>query len=150
VHFNLGYVYRMKKDWKAAEAEYLRVTELEPERIDAVVALAGVREADGRLEEAARGLESAAPAFPTDARFQYALGVSSVNAGRSAEAAAAFRKALELDPANAEATYQLATVLVGQNKTAEAVALLEKYVGMTGQDPANLQTAKSLLGALKK
>ena len=150
VHFNLGYVYRMKKDWKAAEAEYLRVAELEPDRIDAVVALAGVREADGRLEEAARGLESAAPAFPTDARFQYALGITSVNAGRSAEAAEAFRKALELDPANAEATYQLATVLVGQNKKTEAVTLLEKYVGMTGQDPANLQTAKALLGALKK
>jgi len=31
-----------------------------------------------------------------------------------------------------------------------AVGLLEKYLGMTGQAPANLETAKGLLGALKK
>ena len=29
-HYNLAYVYQLKKDWKAAEAEYVRVTELEP------------------------------------------------------------------------------------------------------------------------
>jgi len=149
-HFNLGYVYRMKKDWKAAEAEYQRVTELEPAKGDAFVALAAVREADKRVDQAADGLIAAAPAFAADARFQYALGITCVNAGRSLEAEAAFRKALELDPGNAEATYQLATILVGQAKKAEAVAMLETYLGMTGQDAANLQTAKALLVALKK
>jgi Flp pilus assembly protein TadD len=149
-HYNLGYVYRMKKDWKAAEAEYVRVIELEPTKLDAHFALAAVRDADGRSDKAAEGMLAAAPGFASDARFQYVLGVTCVNAGRGAEAMAALRKVLELDPANAEAHYQLATVLVGQGKTADAVQLLEKYVGMTGQDAANLQTAKSLLAALKK
>jgi tetratricopeptide (TPR) repeat protein len=149
-HYNLGYVYRMKQDWKAAEAEYLRVTELEPHRTDAFISLAAVRELDGRSVEAAEGLLAAAPAFPDDARLQYAVGITAVNAGRSAEAEAAFRRVLELDPANAEARYQLGTILVGQAKTDEAVAMLEAYVGMTGQDPANLQTATALIAALKK
>jgi tetratricopeptide (TPR) repeat protein len=149
-HYNLGYVYRMKSDWKAAEAEYLRVTELEPTKTDAHIALAAVRELDGREPEALEALLAAAPGFADDARFQYALGVTCLNGGRPAEADAAFRKVLELDPANVEARYQLATVLVGQAKTAEAITLLEAYVGMTGQDPANLQTANALLAALKK
>jgi tetratricopeptide (TPR) repeat protein len=149
-HYNLGYVYRMKQDWKAAEAEYLRVTELEPSKSDAFIALAAVREADGRADEAAEALLAAAPAFAGDARFQYALGVTSINSGRSADAEAALRKALELDPANADAHYQLGTVLVGQGKIKEAIAELETYLGMAPADAANLPVAKGLLAALKK
>jgi tetratricopeptide (TPR) repeat protein len=149
-HYNLGYVYRQKKDWKAAEAEYQRVTELEPAKSDSFIALSAVRELDGRLPEAAEGLIAAGPAFEQDAKFQYALGMTASNAGKNAEAEAAFKKATALDPANPEPLYQLATIAVGQNKVPEAVALLEKYVGMTGQNPANLETAKGLLGVLKK
>jgi hypothetical protein len=46
--------------------------------------------------------------------------------------------------------FQLGTILVGQNKLPEALRMLETYVGMTGQAPANLQTANGLLAALKK
>jgi tetratricopeptide (TPR) repeat protein len=149
-HYNLGYVYRMRKDWKSAEAEYAKVTELEPTKSDAFIAVAAVRELDGRTDEAAKGLLAAAPQFAGEARFQYALGVTCLNAGLSAEAAAAFRKVIELDPAHAEARYQLATVLIGQSKTPEAISMLESYIGMTGQNPANLQTAQALLAALQK
>ncbi|PYQ21304.1 MAG: hypothetical protein DMF79_08445, partial [Acidobacteria bacterium] len=55
-HYNLGYVYRVRKDWKSAEAEYLRVTELQPTRSDAFIALAAARELDGRSPEAVAGL----------------------------------------------------------------------------------------------
>ena len=149
-HYNLAYVYQKKKDWKAAETEYQRVTELDPAKSDSFIALSAVRELDGRLSEAAEGLLAAAPAFEQDARFQYALGMTTSNAGKNAEAEAAFKKAIALDPANPEPYYYLATIAVGQNKVAEAVALLEKYIGLTGQNPANLETAKGLLGVLKK
>jgi Flp pilus assembly protein TadD len=149
-HYNLAYVYQRKKDWKSAEAEYRRVTELEPAKSDSFVALAAVRELDGRVAEAAEGLLAAAPAFDQDAKFQYALGLTASNAGRSAEAQAAFQKAITLDPANPEPLFYLATILVGQNRTADAVGLLEKYLAMTGQSPANVETAKALLAALKK
>ncbi len=149
-HYNLGYVYRMKKDWKTAEAEFLKVTELDPAKADAFIALAAVRELDGRGPEAADAMLAAAGPFEQDARFQYALGVTCVNAGKSVEAAAALRKVIALDPANPEPYYQLATVVLGQAKTPEAIELLEKYIGMTGQDSANVTTAKALLEALKK
>jgi len=149
-HYNLGYIYRQRQDWQAAEAEYVKVTELQPERVDALIALAAVRELDGRTAEAVDGLLAAAPSFTEDAKFQYALGITAVNGGRPAEAEAAFRKVLELEPENTEAHYQLATILVGQAKTAEAISMLETYVGMTGQDPGNLATANSLIAALKK
>lgn len=149
-HYNLAYVYQLKKDWKGAEAEYRRVTEIEPTKSDAYLALAVVRELDGRSPEAADGLLAAAPAFEQDPRFQYVLGITCSNAGRNVDAEAAFRKAMALDAQNPEPLYQLGTILVGQNKMGEAVSLLEKYVGMTGQTPANLRTAQGLLGALKK
>lgn len=149
-HYNLAYVYQMKKDWKGAETEYLRVTELEPAKADAFIALAAVRELDGRGPEAAEGILTAASAFEQDGRFQYALGVTCANTGKAAEAEAAFKKAAALDPSNPEPLFELATIAVGQNRVAEAVGMLEKYVGMTGQSPRNLETAKGLLGALKK
>ena len=149
-HYNLGYVLQNLKDWKAAEAEYQRVTELEPGKSDAFMALAAVRELDGRLSEAAEGLLAAAPNFPQDAKFQYALGITSINAGKTAEGEAALKKAAELDPANPEPLFHLATIAVGNNRVPGAVALLEKYLAMTGQLPANVETAKALLGALKK
>ena len=149
-HYNLAYLHQLRKNWKAAEGEYLRVTELQPTRSDAFIALAAVRELDGREGDAVEGLLQAAPGFEQEARFQYALGVTSLNAGRPREGAAAFKKMAELDPANPEPYYHLATLAVGENRVAEAVAQLEKYVGMSGQDPRNLQTAKRLLEALKK
>ena len=149
-HYNLAYVLQNKKDWKAAEAEYRRVTELEPAKSDGFIALAAVRELDGRLQEAAEGLVAAAAPFQGDAKFQYALGVTSMNAGKTAEAEAAFKRAAELDPASPEPLFHLATIAVGNNRVTEAVSLLEKYLGMAGQVPANVETAKALLGALKK
>lgn len=149
-HYNLAYVYQLKKDWKAAEAEYVRVTELEPAKSDAYVALSAVRQLDGRGPEAAEGLLTAAPAFAEDAKFQYVLGITCANAGKGADAETAFRKAMALDPKNPEPVFQLGTILVGQNKVKESVEMLEKYVGMSGQVPSNLQTAQGLLGALKK
>lgn len=149
-HYNLGYVYQRKKDWKAAEAEYQRVTELEPTKSDSFIALAAVRELDGRGAQAAEALLAVAPAFEQDAKFQYALGITSSNAGKLTDAEAAFKKAAALDPANPEPLFHLATIAVGQNRVAAAVGLLEQYLGMIGQVPANLETAKGLLAALKK
>jgi Flp pilus assembly protein TadD len=149
-HYNLGYVYQVRKDWKSAEAEYLRVTELQPARSDAFIALAAIRELDGRGPAAVEGLIQAAPAFPEDARFLYALGVTCLNAGRSKEASEALKKVQVVDPNNPEPIFHLATLAVGENRVPDAVAQLEKYVSMTGQDARNLETAKRLLAALKK
>jgi tetratricopeptide (TPR) repeat protein len=148
-HYNLAVLYEGQKNWKAAEAELLATTELDPSQSDAVIALSAVRELDGRGEEAVDGLLKAAPSFDQDAKFQYALGVTCVNTGRNAEAADAFSKVASLDPTNVEVHYWLGTLAVGKNDVPTALAELEKYVSLQGQDPQNLQTAKAILTALK-
>src|SRR2546428_11657176 len=70
-HYNLGYVYQKKKDWKAAEAEYQRVTELGPTESAAFPAPAAVRALDGRTQAAVEGVLAAAPSFAQDPKFQY-------------------------------------------------------------------------------
>jgi len=148
-HYNLGFIYQGRKDWKAAEAEFARVAELQPTRPDAHIALAAVRELDGRGSEAVEAILKAAPAFAEDVKFQYALGLTCINVGRSPEAIAALEKVIALDPGQVEPYYHLGTLAVGANDVPGAIAKLEKYVSLTGQDPRNLETAKSLLAALK-
>ena len=46
--FNLGHVYRQKKDYPAAEAEFRKVTELEPTKPEAFIAMAALYEAEGK------------------------------------------------------------------------------------------------------
>ena len=148
--YNLGYLYTRKKDWPAAEAEFKRVIELQPERSDTYAALAAVYEATGRRDEAVKLLSDASTRFEGDAAFQFTLGVACLNAGQSELAEAALRKARDLDPSRVEANYYLGTLAVGAGRVEEAVGHLEKYVSLSGQNPQNLATAQKLLETLKK
>lgn len=149
-HYNLGYVYSRKKHWPAAEAEFQKAIELQPERSDAYAALALVYEATNRRGEAVKLLSDASSRFEQDAAFQYNAGVAFVNAGEPGLAEASLLKARELDPSRVEADYYLGTLAVGGGRIQEAVGYLEGYVSATGQNPQNLETARRLLEALKK
>jgi Tfp pilus assembly protein PilF len=149
VHFNLGYVYRQKKDLGAAQEQFRAAIGLEPDKSDSYLALAGIHELMSQHDQALAVLEEAAPRFGQDATFQLALGIKRRDLGKP-DAAAALEKARAIDPAAPEPYYHLATVAIAKNQTAEAIAGLEKYVSMTGQNPQNLEIAKGLLAALKK
>jgi tetratricopeptide (TPR) repeat protein len=149
VHYNLARVYISKKDLEAAEAEFKRVVELKPERPDSYMSLGALYAAKGQTKEAADLMVAAAPKFEQDAKFQFVLATTCVNAGQTAAAAAAFRKVIALDPNNVEPHFYLGTIAVGENKVADALAELQKYVAATGQDPQNLATAKKLMDVLK-
>jgi tetratricopeptide (TPR) repeat protein len=148
--YNLGYVYSRQKNWPAAEAEFKRVIELEPQRSDTYAALAAVYAATGRTAEAVELLSSAAPRFETDAGFQFTAGVAYLNAGESARAEAALKKAVELDASKVEAHYYLGTLAVGNGKVEEAVGHLETYLSAAPENAPNRGTATGLLEALKK
>lgn len=147
-HYNLGYLYSQKQDWAAAEAEFRRVIELQPQRSDTYAALAAVYEASGRREEVLKLLSEASPRFEQDATFQFALGVGCLNAGQNEPAVAALRKVRELDPARVEALYYLGTLAVAAGAVDEAIAHLQAYVAGTGQNPQHLATARKLLETL--
>jgi Tfp pilus assembly protein PilF len=146
--YNLGYIHQQKEDWPAAEAEYRRVVELEPDRADTYSALAAVLEATDRREEALEILAAASSRFAEDATFQFNLGVTYMNAGNNELAAEAFRKARELDPTKVEAGFYLGTLAIGAAKLEEAITLLEAYVSASGQNPQNLATAQKLIESL--
>ncbi len=148
-HYNLAFVYQTQKKWKEAEAEFAKVTELQPTRSDSFIALAAVRELDGRGPEGVEGLLKVAPSFEQDAKFQFALGITCIDLGRSVEAATALRKVATLDPSNVEVHFHLGSLAVGANDVPGALAELQKYVSLQGQDPQNLEIAKNLIVALK-
>jgi len=150
VHLNLGHVYRQKKDLSAAEAEFRRSMELDPTSPEPLIALAALREAQGKEQEAIDLLMEAAPRFEEDAAFQTALGATAMNAGREKDAQAAFTKVVALDPAKVQVRYYLATLALNAGRKEEAVGHLEAFVA--GSDPGapDLEVAKALLEALKK
>ena len=149
VHFNLGHVYRQKKDYPAAEAEFKRVTELEPTNPKAFVAMAALYEAQGRGAEAVDFLQKNALSFEQDAKYQIALGATAMNQGHEKEAEAAFSKAVALDPSNVEVQYFLASLALNRNELDDAIAHLEKYIAEAPAASPNVETAKGLLTALQ-
>jgi Flp pilus assembly protein TadD len=149
VLFNLGHVYRQKKDLASAEAQFKRVTELEPTKPDAYIALASLYEEQGREPEAVDLLVKASPGFEQDAKFQTALGATAMNSGREKDAEAAFTKAEALDPSNVEIEYYLASLALNRNETADAIAHLQKYIAEAPAASPNVETAKALLIALQ-
>jgi cytochrome c-type biogenesis protein CcmH/NrfG len=149
VHFNLGHVYRQKKDFPSAEAEFRRVTELEPAKSDAFVAMAALYEAQGKGGEAVDFLVKNAAAFEEDAKYQIALGATAMNQGQEKQAEEAFSKAVTLDPTATEVQYFLASLALNRNEVDDAIGHLEKYIAEAPAESPNVEVAKGLLTALK-
>ena len=150
VHFNLGHVYRQKKDFAAAEGEFRRTMELDPDDPDAYVALAALYEAQGKGTEAVTVLTEAAPRFEESAKFQTALGATAMNEGREKDAEAAFTKVVALDPTNAQVQYYLATLALNRGDKDDAIGHLEAFVAHAPAGSPDLEVAKALLEALRK
>jgi len=149
VHFNLGHVYRQKKDYPAAEAEFRKVTEFEPTKPQAFIALAALYEAEGKGGEAVDLLQKNASTFDQDAKYQVALGATAMNQGREKEAEEAFSKAIALDPSTVEVQYFLASLALNRNEVDDAIGHLQKYIADAPAGSPNVETAKSLLAALQ-
>src|SRR5207249_1361030 len=118
---NLGYIYRQRKDWKAAEAAYKKALELKPGYSEANAALLGVYQESGQADKVAELASSAG----SDPKVQFNLAVSYLNSGKGEEALAAFQKASAADTSNPEPYFYMGTILVGQNKVPKAAALAD-------------------------
>jgi Flp pilus assembly protein TadD len=149
-HHNLGYIYMLKNDGPAAEAEFRKAVAAEPGKPDSYVALSTLMTADGRPQEAYDLLQGVALLLPPDGNFQFALGVAATNLGKDDEAMAAFEQAASFEPPNIEAHYYLATLAVGKGDSAGAIEHLETYVAGASPDAPNVATATALLEALKQ
>jgi len=145
-HLNLGYIYRQKKDWAAAEAAYKKALEVRPGYSEANAGLLGVYQESGQADKATALAASA----EGDPKVQFNMGVSYFNAGKYDEAMAAFQKAAAADPTNPDPYYHMGAILVSQNKIPEARTSLEKFLSMNPKNAQYVATAQGLLQALPK
>jgi tetratricopeptide (TPR) repeat protein len=148
-HYNLGSIYLGRKDLAAAEVEFQKVIELQPQSEQGYGALSRVYEQKGDPERAIEVMARGVAQRPDDPAMQYDLGVLYFNARRTVEAEAAFRKIETLDPANVRASYLLATLALNRGDVAEAVRLLESYLAKAPADAADRDTARGLLEQLR-
>lgn len=147
VHYNLGVLYSLKKDWPNAEVAYAKALELKPGYSEATSGLARVFHESGQPEKAVALMSQAGN--ESDPKVQLNLGITLFSSGKSDEAEPVFKRVETLDPNNAEAQYFLGTIAVGKGKIDEAVQRLEKYLSMSPQNAQNKATAEGLLQALK-
>jgi Tfp pilus assembly protein PilF len=149
-HEALAYVYATRGDDSAAEAEYRKGVELDPQAATSHIALSNFLATLKRNEEALKVLQDVAPQFGQDAALQYALASAAFNLGRNDEAQTAFERTAELDATNAEPHFYLGSIAVSRGDVPIAVQHLEQYVALAGANAPNLGVAKSLLDTLRK
>jgi tetratricopeptide (TPR) repeat protein len=144
------------KNWGAAEAAFKQAIELRPDYVDAYNGLAGVYNAQRKMDLAAQAAAKAAEltaaagdAGGGGAEMLYTQGVILWNAGKVPEAVAQFEQALKADPNYAPTHFQYGMALLNQGKLPEAVAEFEAYVKLAPDGEFAAQ-AKAMLGQLKK
>jgi thioredoxin-like negative regulator of GroEL len=149
LYFNYGLVYEMQKDWDNAEAQYKKALELDPTLMAAYGGLGNVYQALNKPDDAVKLFQAAAAAQPSNGRLQYDLGLFLWKKGKNEEAFDALKKAAALLPDNHEIDYHLGVTAIGLQKNDEAVQYLEKYLASNPTDAANVESAKTLIPAIK-
>jgi tetratricopeptide (TPR) repeat protein len=117
----------------AAENLLLRVLELSPGRLEAVVTLANLRRKVGKFPEAASLLRQAI-AEGEAAELWLTLGSVCRETGDDAAAESNYRKALALRPDYPEALGNLAEILADRGETAAALALYDRVLAAKPND----------------
>lgn len=112
----LAYAQRLVGRLAAAEQAYLRVTELEPDHLDAWTDRATVLEQLGRGAEVEPWLRAALAAQPRNVALRVRWAARCAQRGSPADAAVLLREALTIDPAHAEAAAMLRQLMAAQSK----------------------------------
>jgi serine/threonine protein kinase/tetratricopeptide (TPR) repeat protein len=148
-HAALAYaIWYYDWDWAAAEREFKRAIELNPNS-----ALAHIRYSEGltmraRVEESLTEGRRAQELDPLSSGISNDLGYSYLVARRYAEAIAALQKAVELDPSAPLVHAEFATTYAAKGDYALALAEFEKVKAQVSPVTADNQNAASQLGWL--
>jgi len=111
-----------------AEKELRAALTMNPDHVDARVALAGVRLTQGRPDDAIASLSEVTRAAPTHLAAQYYLGVALAQSWRHAEAAAAFDRSLKLNPEHTFSWASLSTSALAMNRDVHANAAFQQVL----------------------
>ncbi len=126
-HANLGHVmFWYDWDWNAAEKEYKRALELDPNSPDALQFYAHLLTATGRHAEALAKIKLARELDPVNLRVNAIEGMLLMYAGQTDEAIARLQKTLEMDPNFRMANMMSARVYIEKGMFSEAIAATRK------------------------
>ncbi len=128
-HAAMGIIYRLDRDWAAAERSLQRAIDLDPSLTDAYLDRArGVFFPAGRTDEALREIDRAARVDPLSPAVSHDRALILMGAGRFDEAIENCRPLVAQDPPFYLADQVLARALVQKGRFAEAIPMLEKQV----------------------
>lgn len=132
----------LQGDLKAAEAAFLKVTEMESEYADGWVNVGRARFQEGNLDGAEEVLRRALTVDPNLAKTHFFLGSVLKNKGRYDEALGHLQKAADLYPRDRVVRNQLGRVLFLKREFARAVVQLQQVLLV---DPEDLQAHYNLM-----
>lgn len=143
----LGAFYGARGQTARAEAEYRAALALDPLFAPAMINLADLYRAGGRVEAERDLLQRALAAAPDNPSTHYALGLFEVRQKRYEEALGHFRRAAQIDPGVARYSFVYAVALDGRGRRGEAIAVLRKALESRPFDPDLLLTLAHYLAA---
>jgi Tfp pilus assembly protein PilF len=132
----------LQGDLKAAEASFLKVTEMEPGYVDGWVNVGRARVQEGNMEAAEEVLKKALALDPQLAKTRFFLGLAVKALGRYDEALEHFKVAAARYPRDRVVANQLGRVLFLKREYREAIAELQKVLAI---DPEDLQAHYNLM-----
>jgi tetratricopeptide (TPR) repeat protein len=132
----------LQGDLKAAEAAFLKVTEMDPGYADGWVNVARSRIQEGNMDGAEQYLRKALEIDPALAKTHFFLALAKKARGQYDEALAHLRTAAERYPRDRVVRNQMGRVLFLQRHYREAIAELQKVLEV---DPEDLQAQYNLM-----
>ena len=137
-HCVLGYVKHFNWDWEAAEPQFKRAIELNPNYAHAYSFYAGYLMSRGRVEESLAASNRARELDPFSLSISVQRGFMLGNARRYDEAIEQLRRVIAMDPNHYQAYWILGHIYAFNGQHDEAVAASEKSVALSGRAPAAL------------
>src|SRR5438552_15091418 len=126
-HLAMGRVLgELEWDWPAADAEFKRTLELDPNNVLALWCASGYALIGDRLDEALKLIQNAAARDAVGYGVYTGIGDVQIRRGRLAEAEAAYRKATELNATAAGTHMWLGFVLLARGEPTAALAAMEQ------------------------
>lgn len=125
-----GMLLRARGDGGSASELLERTLAVDPQHVDALVALGNLAFEERRYDEAATRFESATAIAPTRAEAWNGLGSALAKQGNRERARACFERAVQAAPEDALGYYNLATIQQGLGLTAKARANFRQVIAL--------------------
>ncbi|HDT13633.1 MAG TPA: tetratricopeptide repeat protein [Candidatus Aminicenantes bacterium] len=139
-HTSMAFVkQKLEWDWAAAEGEYKRALELDPEYVWAPHWYSLFLAAMGRHQESFVQIKRALEIEPTSAQMTMVHGMLFYLARFYDRAVEELRKAVELEPQHVLATFYLGLAHLESGRPDEALSLVSRAVELSGQTPFFIQ-----------